>query len=138
MKFTDERRKHWLSLVEGGASEEDANLVVKVSSATVSRWKKLGREATEGPQFDFAQAYDALPKRRPKPTPGQLVAAEREGGLTEGQLVKLLEHAALDGSVPAIKYLLERPWEAKDAEQETKGPAIFDQLAALRERKTSG
>ena len=138
MKFTSERRNEWLKLVEGGASHDDANRQVRVSHMTISRWLKTGREATEGPQFEFAQAVDALPKRRRKPSPAQLVVKQRTGRLSEADLVMLLEEAATDLNVQAIRLLLERPWEQGDEEETKQGPSIFDELAALRVSKTSG
>jgi hypothetical protein len=67
------------------------------------------------------------------------VAQERAGGLSVPELVTLLEHEALDGSVQAMKYLLERPWERKNDEEVKPEPktSIFDELQALRDRKTA-
>jgi len=138
MKFTSDRRNEWLKLVEAGATQDDANRQVKVSTATVWRWLKAGREATEGPQFEFAQAVDSLPKRRRQPTPAQLVVKQRTGRLSEADLVMLLEEAATDLNVQAIRLLLERPWEPGDEEETKQGPSIFDELAALRVSKTAG
>jgi transposase len=138
VKFTSERRDEWLKLVKAGASQEDANRQVKVSPVTITRWLKAGREASEGPQFEFAQAVDALPKRRRQPTPAQLVVKQRTGRLSEADLVMLLEEAATDLNVQAIRLLLERPWEQRDEEETKQGPSIFDELAALRVSKTTG
>ena len=138
MKFTSERRNEWLKLVKAGASHDDANRQVRVSHMTISRWLKAGREATEGSQFEFAQAVDALPKRRQKPSPAQLVVKQRTGRLSEADLVMLLEEAATDLNVQAIRLLLERPWEQRDEEETKQGPSIFDELAALRVSKTTG
>jgi len=138
MKFTSDRRNEWLKLVEAGATQEDANRQVRVHPATISRWLKTGREAAEGPQFEFAQALDALPKRRRQPTPAQLVVKQRTGRLSEADLVMLLEEAATDLNVQAIRLLLERPWEPGDEEETKQGSSIFDELAALRVSKTAG
>jgi hypothetical protein len=134
-RFTDDRREKWLQLVESGATQEDANTKVGVSPVTIARWGKKGRLASEGPAFEFAQRLDALPARKPRPAPKSLVAEQRRGRLSLDDLVGLLEDAAIQGNVQAMKYLIERPWE-KDADDEKPGTSIFDELAALRERKT--
>ena len=138
IRFTSERRKTWLELVESGLSQKDANREVGVSDRTIAQWLKIGRATNEGEKFEFAQAYDVVKPRRRKPAPAELVKQERTGGLSVEQLVALLEHEALQGNVQAIKYLLERPWERKDEEEVKQGPSIFDELAALRASKTAG
>jgi len=138
IRFTPERRKTWLELVESGQSQKNANLEVGVSDRTIAQWLKLGRLQTEGEKFEFAQAYDAAKPQRRKPAPAELVKDERAGQLSVKQLVALLEHEALQGNVQAIKYLLERPWEKKHEEGDGgKAPTILDELSALRERKTN-
>lgn len=137
IRFTKERREQWLTLLRQGESQEDANRTVGVSTATISRWLKAGKLATAGQEFEFVQAYEQIPRPRARSKPSELVSQERAGGLSTEQLVSLLEGAAVDGNVQAMKYLLERPWERKDEQEEAK-PAennVFDQLAALRERK---
>ena len=135
--FTDDRRKTWLKLVESGLTRTEANLRVGVSDRTIAKWLRVGRLAEDGPQFEFAQAFDAIKQRPPKPNAAQLVNQERAGGLSVPELVALLEQEALNGNVPALKYLLERPWERKNEQEEAKPveESVFDQLAALRQRK---
>ena len=135
--FTDDRRKTWLQLIESGLTRTEANLRVGVSDKTIAKWLRVGRQADEGNQFEFAQAFDAIKKQPPKPNAAQLVNQERAGGLSVTELVALLEQEALNGNVPALKYLLERPWERKNDQEEAQPveETVFDQLAALRERK---
>jgi len=137
IRFEKTRREHWLTLLREGKTQEDANRTVGVSTATIRRWMTAGKEASDGPQFEFVQAYEQIPRPRARSKPSELVSQERAGGLSVEQLVGLLEGAAIDGNVQAMKYLLDRPWERKDEPEETKPveETVFDQLAALRERK---
>lgn len=137
-RFTAARRTAWLSLVEAGSTQVEANTKVGVSKATVASWVKRGRAATEGEHFEFAARLDALPKAKRKSSPQQLVNEHSQGNLSQAQLVGLLERAAGEQlNVQAIRLLLERTWE-KDAnenqKQETSG-SILDELQARRERR---
>ena len=136
-RFDQERRTAFLKAIEGGQTQAQACKSQGVSKATISKWLSRGRKASSGDEFEFAQAYDALRPPRRRPVPAELVAAERKGGLSEAQLVGLLEEAAVQGNVQAMKYLLERPWERKNEQDEEKPveSTVFDQLAALRQRK---
>jgi hypothetical protein len=139
IRFTPERRRTWLELVESGQSQKSANMAVHVSDRTIAEWLRVGREQSEGEKFEFAQAYDAIKPARRKRAPAELVKQERGGGLDVPTLVALLEAEALNGSVQAMKYLLERPWERKDVEEaKPQGKSILDELSALRERKNTG
>ena len=137
-RFTLERRAALLAELEAGKTQGEACETVGVSPATLRKWLRRGRTDTEGHAHEFARAHDALKPRRRKPRPQELVNQERQGGLSVEELVKLLEHEALNGNVQAMKYLLERPWERKNDSNETeaKETSVFDELAALRERKT--
>ena len=136
-RFTEARRAEWLGLLKEGKTQEEANATVGVSTRTVAKWLARGKDEAEGTAFDFVQAYEAIPRPRRRQRPSELVTAERAGGLSEEQLVGLLEAAAVDGNVQAQKYLLERPWERKrDDETESKQEAsVFDELQAFRDRK---
>ena len=137
IRFTQDRREQWLSLLRDGKTQREANERLGVSKATISHWMKTGKVKTEGPHFEFVQAYEQIPRPRRRSQPSELVSQERAGGLSVNQLVGLLEGAAVDGNVQAMKYLLDRPWERKDEPEEAKPveETVFDQLAALRERK---
>ena len=137
IRFDKSRREQWLTLLSQGETQEDANTTLGVSQTTISRWLKAGRVAVEGPQFEFVQAFELIPRARRRSRPSELVSQERAGGLSVDQLVQLLESAAVDGNVQSMKYLLERPWERKDEQEEEQsaGETVFDQLQALRERK---
>ena len=135
-RFTADRREKWLQVVESGATQEDANRKLGVSPVTIARWGKKGRLESDGPAFEFAQRLDALPARKRRPAPKSLVADQRRGRLSLDDLVGLLEDAAIQGNVQAMKYLIERPWEKDADEDEKPGTSIFDELQALRERKT--
>ena len=134
-RFTSERRAHWLSLVTAGGSQEEACAEVGVSPLTIRRWLANGRAGKTPEAKAFAEAVDALPKRKPRPAPKSLVKQEREGKLTPDQLEALLEQAAVDLNVQAIRLLLERPWEKNADENESPSVTLADELAAVRERK---
>jgi transcriptional regulator with XRE-family HTH domain len=136
-RFTAERRTKWLELLAAGQSQEEACKEVGVSPVTIRRWLADGRASKNPDRKAFADAFDALPKRKPRPSPRSLVKQERDGKLDRDQLEALLEQAALDLNVQAIKLLLERPWD-KDADQdqaEQAEPDIFDELDARRKHR---
>jgi transposase len=137
IRFTKDRQERWLNLLREGKTQAEANKTVGVSKATIADWMKTGKVASEGPRFEFVQAYEQIPRPRARSKPSELVSQERAGGLSVDQLVGLLEHAAVDGNVQAMKYLLERPWERRDEQEEAKPVEadVFDQLAAFRQRK---
>ena len=136
-RFTLERRQAFLQAIQGGQTQAEACKSVGVSTRTIAKWLSEGRKAGSGDKWKFAEAYDAMKR----PPAAELVAETVRGGLSEADLVRLLEEAAVGGNVQAMKYLLERPWERKrddEGESEAQGTSIFDELAALRERKTAG
>jgi transposase len=140
VRFTEERRAAFLEALQGGQTQAQACKSLGVGKATVSKWLSRGRKAESGEAFEFAKSYDAVKPPRRRPVPAELVAEAKRGGLSEAQLVGLLEEAAVQGNVQAMKYLLERPWERKredESEAEDAGTSIFDELSALRERKTA-
>ncbi|MEI6446467.1 MAG: hypothetical protein WCO96_01150 [Actinomycetes bacterium] len=124
-----------MKLIELGSTQDEANSTVGVSSATVRRWLQEGRAGKSDERRKFAETFDALPKRKPRPAPKSLVKQEREGKLTPDQLEALLEQAAVDLNVQAIRLLLERPWEKNADENESPRVTLADELAAFRERK---
>lgn len=137
IRFTKERREAFLTQLEQGKTQLEACETVKVSHVTVQRWLRKGKVSDSGPAFEFVQAYERIPRPPRRRAAHELVTQERQGGLSEEQLVSLLEQAALDGNVQAQKYLLERPWERKrdDEKQEEQASDVLDELQAFRERK---
>ena len=137
MVFDLVRRESWIALLDSGMSQGEACERVRVSPGTIGKWLRRGRLETKGDYFEFAAAVDKIRPRPRRKTPNSLVVQERQGGLDVGQLVSLLEEQALNGNVQAIKHLLDRPWERRDAEEEgkSKAPSILDELSAFRERK---
>ena len=139
-RFTLDRRHAWLKLVEAGHTQEDANRELSVSKATIARWLKKGRAASEGDAFEFAKAFDAIPRPPRRRTPVEVNKAYREGrlNLSRDDLIGLLEDFAVtDRSVTAAKLLLELQ-EQKNADsiEENKPASLADQLAIRRARKT--
>lgn len=102
--FTAERRERLLTLLGAGRNVEEACASAGVGRSTVSRWAARGR----GPGADadarsFAERFDAIREGR------------GEDRLSERDVLRLLERAARRGSVAAMKLLLERPWEGREA-----------------------
>lgn len=118
MRFTEERREQWLSMVEHGHSQQEACAEVGVSPATISRWRLAGRAGRSDEAVMFAGRLDAV------------VEGTCAVRLTEDDLVRLLEQAARRGSVTAIRTLLDRI-AAKRA-REDQGTSLADQFAAIR------
>jgi hypothetical protein len=118
-KFTSERRERFLTRIERGDSIEDACAVAGVGRATTTRWAARGRVPGAAPDaVEFARRVD------------DVRAGRNLAPLSKAALVRLLERAALRGSVQAMRLLLERPWERSD------GPAPLtvgeaDPFAAL-------
>jgi transposase len=115
--FTDLRKERFLALIEAGRTTREACDSVGVSHNTIYRhvdsdpvFGSRYRMLKEGPQHE---------------------------GLIERDLIRLLEAKARQGSVQAIKMLLETPWRktkeqpVSDAEEE-KATGLFDELAARR------
>jgi hypothetical protein len=104
IKFTADRRERLLTLLERGDSMEDACGDVGISRGTVSKWAARGRKpnAPDDGSAEFAFRLDEI----------------REGlndeGLSQQDVIRLLEKSARKGSVQAMKLLLDRPWEKKD------------------------
>lgn len=121
VKFTPDLRERFLTLLERGDSIEDACADIGISRATITKWAAKGRKpnAPDDGSAEFAFRLDEI----------------REGlgdkGLSQGDVVRLLEKAARKGSVQAMKLLLERPWEKKDANADPKPEADPDPFAAL-------
>ena len=130
-RFTVERREWFLTLMEAGRSMEEACAAVGVSRPTVSKWRAEGRQAEGGEKAVFAERLDAIR------------SGEGESRLQPDDVVRMLEVAARNGSVQAMRLLLTRPWEAKrDDEDSDAAPAsaeesALDELAAIRRRRSA-
>jgi hypothetical protein len=134
-RFTTARRERFLTLLETGRNVEEACATVKVGRATIGRWAASGRAPGARPdQLEFADRFDAIREGR------------ADASLTIDDLVRLLEKAARQGSVQAMKLLLERvdrqagadagPGSAKpDPLSMLPGDPIGDELAKRRGRR---
>lgn len=109
-RFTEERRALYLGLLETGRNVEEACAAVGVSRSTVSKWAARGRRG-HPEAAEFAARFDAIREGR------------GEEGLTDEDLVALLERSARRGSVRAIEVLLKRTWEEPDQDRP---PSVFD------------
>jgi hypothetical protein len=140
MRFTPDRRHAWLKLVEAGHTQADACRELSVAKQTVANWLSKGRKSTEGPAFEFAQAFDAIPRPPRRRRALEVNKAYREGrlNLSRDDLIGLLEDFAVnDRSVTAAKLLIDL-LEQKNADsiEENKPASLADQLAIRRARKT--
>jgi len=110
IRFTPDLRERFLTLVERGDSIEEACADVGVSRATVTKWAARGRKGNvlDDGSVEFAFRLDEIRE------------GANEEGLSRDDIIRLLEKAARNGSVQAMKLLLERQ-EKKDAD--TDGPA---------------
>jgi hypothetical protein len=116
-----EVRESLIAAVESGTTIGDAARAADVAEATVRGWLREGRRDPESRYAAFAQAIDAARAARPElPEPG----------LSEADVVALLEQAAKRGSVPAQKALLDRFERQRD--NGNREPDEFDQLKASR------
>ena len=116
-----EVRAPLISAVKSGTTIGDAARAAGVAEATVRGWLKDGRRDPESKYAAFAQTIDAARAARPElPEPG----------LSESDVVGLLEQAAQNGSVPAQKALLDRFERRRD--HGVRDPDEFDQLKASR------
>lgn len=130
-RFTPERRERFLTLMEAGRTMEEACADVGVSRVTVSKWRAEGRKAEMGDKAVFAERLDAIR------------SGEGEARLQDDDVIRMLEVAARNGSVQAMRLLLTRPWEAKrddddpSAAPATAEEAALDELAAIRRRRSA-
>lgn len=125
VSFTPEKRERLLTLMETGRTLKEASLSVKVSRQTVNRWHVAGlKDGAERKYRDFAERYELL-----RNGPGG-------ENLSQADLVRLLEISARQGSVQAIKMLLDRPWEKQKQTPEENPVApvlsLLDKLADKR------
>lgn len=100
--FTADRREKFLELLASGRNQEEACAEVGVSRTTIRNWLARGRSAGGSPEAtEFANGFDAIRDLEPYI------------GLSQEDLIRLLEKAARSGSVRAAQLLLEKPWERK-------------------------
>ena len=126
--FTAEKRAAVLVLMEAGYSMAEAAERVGVNRNTVTNYANAGRENRSPDHVEFAARFDrALGRDIPE-----------DEGLTKRDLVRLLEKSAKNGSVQAIKLLLQLKadpnlFKQRAAEQpEEKPKSIIDELAQRR------
>lgn len=99
MRFTNEKRERFLTLLECGRNVSEAAEAVGVTRQTVANWRNRGR-LNEGPDYaEFAERMDAI--------------GVQDDGLSQADLIRMLEKQARKNSIRAIQLLLERPWERK-------------------------
>lgn len=123
-QFTTEKRERFLTLLETGRTQKDACEAVNISKTTVNKWVQAGRlDNAEPDKRSFAERFDRLK-----------TAPTTDGHLTQDDVIRLLEISARNGSVSAMKLLLERPWEKKPKEEEKTAPvlSLVERLAAKR------
>jgi hypothetical protein len=120
--FTPERRGKLLGLLEAGRTVEDAAAAAGVSGYTVHRWARKGRveEGTEA--AGFAERFDAVREGR------------GDRGLSEADVVRLVEISARGGSVQAQKVLLDR-FQRQSAPVGNPTPGTADEFDELKERR---
>lgn len=119
-KFTPERRAAILAGLRAGVSVSDSCRFLDLAPGTVRNWLSRGRREQVGPYADFAAEVDAA-----REEVAHRVAA---AGLSEEDLLRLMEAAARRGSVQAAKFLLGR-LDRQDAPDELDP---FDALAGGR------
>lgn len=130
MAFTPEQRETVITLIERGETVKDACTRVGISERTFRQWVKDGNQAADGSEKAiFARRYEVAKIR------------QAEHGLSEDELVKLLESVARDKrSIRAIELLLCQPWRrSKDLihEEPEKPKSMADELAELRAAKAA-
>ena len=99
--FDSDKQSRLLAQIEAGRPTRAACAAVGISTGTLATWVKEGRQADEGEKADFARRYDAL------------MARPKEVGLSERDLIGILERQARRGSVSATKLLLTKPWSGR-------------------------
>ena len=108
-------------MLEAGRTVEDAAAAAGVSGYTVHRWARKGRveEGTEA--AEFAERFDAVREGR------------GDRGLSEADVVRLVEIAARGGSVQAQKVLLDR--FQRQVPVSTTVDTAADEFDELKERR---
>jgi len=128
--FTPQQRETVITLIERGQSVKDACQSVGISERTFRQWVKDGNQAADGSdKAIFARRYEIAKIR------------QADQGLTEDELVKLLESVARDKrSIRAIELLLCQPWKrSKDLihDEPEKPKSMADELAEFRAKKAA-
>lgn len=110
-----------MTLLETGRSVEEAAAGVGVNPSTVARWAARGRAGADSESVAFAERYDAI---------RQGAGVQR---LSEDDVVRAVELAVRNGSVTAMKILLDRFKAEGDVSVRTDNPlAELDELAERR------
>src|SRR4051794_20692445 len=115
--FTPDRRAELVRLLASGRNMEESCAAVEVSRPTVTRWLARGRREKNTDAAQFAAEVDAIREGRADP------------GLSESDLVRLLERSARNGSVRAIELLLRR----LDRDRQLAPAATGDEFAEIDE-----
>lgn len=116
--FDTARRERFLTLRETGRSIKDAAEQTPISRGTVYNWLEAGKDKRDAESIEFLERHAAIV----------------DAGLDEKDLIYLLELKARQGSVQAVKLLLEKPWK-KQKEPEAPKLDLFDELATKRNSK---
>lgn len=124
--FTIDRQERLLAYIESGKTVKQACDIVNVSRQTVNKYVNRGLldDACRADRL-FTERYQRL-LQGPK---------KDSGGLTQAELIELLESKARAGNVVAIKLLLERPWDKHVPVEEPKAApvlSIVNKIAAKR------
>lgn len=98
-RFTNEKRERFLTLLESGRTIGEAAESVGVTRQTVATWRTRGRLGDGDEYVAFAERMDSV--------------GHADDGLTQDDLIRMLEKQARNNSIRAIQLLLERPWERK-------------------------
>lgn len=123
MRFTAEKRERFLTLMESGRTLGEAAGDIGVSRQTIANWRNRGRLGDGEAYVAFAERMDAI--------------GVDDDGLTQDDLIRMLEKQARNNSIRAIQLLLERPWERKaEKKAEPQPPANpFAQVIDLEARR---
>lgn len=95
-EFDTPRRERFLTLLEAGRTVGEACADVGISRTTVNRWDRNGRDGKSTEAIEFSDRFAAARGTDDGPS------------LSKGDVLRLLEKNALNGSVQAQKILLER------------------------------
>lgn len=129
-RFTAERRAQLIGHLEAGETLEQACAAVRVSTSTVTRWRKRARLEPGGEAARFVERLAEV---------GGAGRAIERRNLSREDLIALLEMRATERRcLKSIELLLMRPWEAKEDVEGDEGRAApaeltpLDELAARR------
>ena len=118
-KFTEDARGLIIGAIRAGRPLEHALDGTGVARSTFHSWMRRGGwDSERAAASDYARFRQDVEDAR---------ALREEEGLSQRDLISLLETAARRSSVQAMKLLLERPWEQQPSGRE-KPASPFDEL----------